>query len=166
MGWVAAGLVLLFLMLRFPKFGLAVLGAAVLGSLYLYVENERSSRETEQLQKEAQSLERLRILKLEDAKLALDGVLSKAYGSITNESDYQTVTSFKMKVLVYDCPDRQALDAKCTVVGDDEETIYVEVPPRQKRSFESFFGFRDLPRMGPDKWSWQAILREVHIRQP
>lgn len=161
MGWVIAGLFLLFLMLRFPAFGAVVLGIAVLGGLYLYSENERSERRTATREKEARSFERMKLLQIEDGRLYLDGYLSRVTGLATNTSDYQTIRRFEIKVLVYDCPDRTA--ENCAVVGDQAEELYVEIPPKQKRAFDTGIAFRGLPKLAPGKWSWSFFVAAVHV---
>lgn len=160
MVWVVVGLVLLFLMLRFPAFGGLVIIAAACGGMYLYVDGERQAARENRERDEAMSPTRISSLKFSgDGRLFLDGYLSKLTGTVTNTSTYMTTRKFRLKVLVYDCP--VLGQPGCTVVGEDERYIYEVIPPQQKRSFNAMMSFSGLPTMAPEQWSWTFILQEV-----
>lgn len=97
-----------------------------------------------------------------DTTLSLDGYLSQISGSAQNRSSDLTISSFTLRVRVYDCPNSGL--PECTVVGDSVEAIYVSIPPGQKRAFRSSVRLDDLPKLEKDKWSWDLMVREVFAR--
>lgn len=159
MGWVAAGLVLLFLMLRFPAFGGLVLAGLAVFCLYLYGENARE----EQRAAEARTPERLALLEISDSRLLLDGVSGTVEGVVSNSSA-QHVTGFAVRVRVYDCPASEYLTGKCSTIGEDDGGAYLDVPPKQKRAFKMYTYFDGLPTLPPDKTTWSMVLTSVSVK--
>lgn len=160
MVWVIAGLIFLFLMLRFPAFGGIVILLIACGALYLYGQSVQDEARAKKREKIASSPERLAIVHLTDTRLALDGYLSRVQGIATNTSPFLTVQRFQLRVRVYDCPEITL--PSCTVVGDSQAEARVTIPPGQKRSFEDILSFPGLPQMKMGDWSWNYSLQQVH----
>ncbi|CAN1724409.1 protein of unknown function [Hyphomicrobium sp. 1Nfss2.1] len=162
MVWVVVGLVLLFLMLRFPGFGAFVLIAVAGVALYVYAESERQDAKYKEARRRAASPERTGILTFPDRPtLALGPYSSSFAGSVTNVSSTLSVKNFSVRLLVYDCP--FFTRPGCNIVGDETTTVFLGIPAKQKRSFSQTLFFRGLPTLAPGDWTWAYTVSEVEV---
>ena len=57
-------------------------------------------------------------------------------GQIQNNSHTHTLTSVEIAITIYDCMNKSG-DKDCIVIGERKESIYLLIPPKQKRSFKA-----------------------------
>lgn len=73
-------------------------------------------------------------------------------GRLLNDSRDFTLTSLKITITASDC---QNDGADCIVVGEDDRTIPVEIPPRQARDLVEQYVFPRFVLQGELKWSYR-----------
>jgi hypothetical protein len=161
--WIFASVVFLavvFLLVRFPRFrrwfAIIVLGVMVVGAVggvgaYLYNE-----RETDRLR----GLIKPGDLKLEGLRLTPPSSLSSYWevkGKVMNVSQH-SLQAFTLKITVKDCPDPNS----CIVVGESNDSVWVEVPPNQMRAFSDLVTFQNLPQLVGMRWDF--VLTEARAK--
>ena len=72
-----------------------------------------------------------------------------------NMSNEYTINSIEFKVVANDCQDRNdpMIDHTCKTVGEDNVSIWVNVPPGQVRMIKTTVSFANLPKI-TGKLSW------------
>ena len=128
--WLSAIVVLFFLVL-FPGFRKFVLGLVVAIALiaYLYTENEKAEREKSRTRIARSEID------LTDVTLKPEYSTYKLAGRVKNNSRIYTLSSITLKVTMQDCPKQESPDG-CVRIGEESESIYVNVPPAQARDFD------------------------------
>jgi hypothetical protein len=129
MAWIVGIVILILLVVSagFRKFaGVLVLICVVSGLLYwLYQENE-----------EAESKKRIRAsdLKFEGVFLKPSYSSYDLVGRITNNSAKYTLKVIQLKLTFKDCD--KVNTSNCIVVAQNDEHIYISIPPGQARDFK------------------------------
>lgn len=148
MAWIVGIVILILLVVSagFRKFaGVIVLICAVGGLLYwLYQENE-----------EAESKKRI-----STSDLKFEGVFLKPsyssydlVGRITNNSVKYTLKAIQIKLIFKDCD--KINSSNCIVVAQDDEHIYINIPPGQARDFkEGVYLSSNLNIKGTMAWEY------------
>jgi len=150
MAWIVGIVILILLVVSagFRKFaGVIVLIIALAGFLFWqYQENEEKKSKN----------------RVSSSELIFEGVsLKSSYGSgydmvgrITNTSTKYTVKGVQLKLTFRDC-DKEDQN-KCIIIAEDDEYIYVEIPPRQARDFkESVYLYSDINVKGKLVWDYK-----------
>jgi hypothetical protein len=65
---------------------------------------------------------------------------------------------FTLKIEAQNCPE----GSQCVVIGEDEETIWVEVPPNQMRTFSGLVSLRNMPEL--KGWKWSYDVRDIRAK--
>ena len=150
MAWLIGIVVLVLLVASagFRKFalGLVALGAVVGGVVYLNNEYE-----------ESRSLSRIPVSNLvfENVTLNPDYSSYKISGRIKNNSAKFTLKQVTFVVTMKDCADASP-SQNCLTIGEDSESVYLNVPPGQARDFEDsvYFSGGTLKPKGRLEWSY------------
>jgi len=163
--------------LLFMLLGIAVLAAigGVVGYFYDQRQDEKR-RMARQLIKPDQ-------LEISDAILSI-GTLSEVKAVITNKSSFH-LKELALRVTVVDCPTNffDKFDppsasgyepvkkaepgagksvGKCTAVGEYVAREYgLNIPSGQKRAFNGYVRFENLPPLKPNEWSWYYSVVEI-----
>jgi len=149
MAWIIGIVILVLLVIStgFRKFvGILVLIAVIGG--FIYWQNEKNE--------EKQSKTRIKPSEL----LFEDVLLKSSYGSgydligrITNNSSNYTLKGVQLKLTFRDC-DKDNKD--CIIIGEDDEYIYINIPPKQARDFkESVYLYSNLKIKGKMVWNYK-----------
>ena len=149
MAWIIGIVVLVLLIVSsgFRKFaGVLVLVAVIGGFIYWqYQKNE-----------EKQSKTRIKPSELLFEDISLKSSYGSGYdmvGRITNNSSQFTLKGVQLKLTFKDC-DKDNKD--CIIVAEDNEYIYVNIPPKQARDFkESVYLHSDLKIKGKMVWDYK-----------
>ena len=152
MVWFLAVLIVVLLAIfsvAFRKF-LAVIGviAGILVCVALvafWVYSERQKREDEIARS------RISIPEVELVDLGLRG--NELSGKIKNKSAKYTLREMELRVTIEDC-----VEQDCEIVGQSNESVWVEVPPGQVRYFEEYVSLpkRGEPR-GETRWNYEVL---------
>jgi hypothetical protein len=100
-------------------------------------------------------------VKLEDVQLSRSGYGGYALsGNVVNDS-YSWLTTIYFRITLNDCQ-----DSNCRIVGQEDASASVNVPPQQMRAFGSVaISFNDLPTLGPVKRrSWSYTITSLRGR--
>lgn len=151
MAWVIGIIILILLVASagFRKFaGGLILVVAVGGLLFWqYQENEEKKSKN----------------RVTPSELIFEGVsLKSSYGSsydivgrITNTSNKYTVKGVQLKLTFRDCEKENK--SKCIIVAEENENLYVSIPPNQARDFsESVYLYSDLNIKGELVWDYKV----------
>lgn len=137
-----------YFLLRFKSFRKFVLcGIAcifILGiSIYGYSKWDRSQEK----KKSVFPVSEIKLSKINLRRNTYSSTSFRLSGEIKNLSATQELEAVKVRVLLFDCPKKNAND--CDTVGDETEVVRISgsVPPGQKRSFEDEFYFYNLPKI-------------------
>jgi hypothetical protein len=92
-------------------------------------------------------------VKLENVQLSQTGYGGYALsGNVENDSK-AWLTTVRLRITLKDCR-----DSSCRIVGQEDTSVSVSVPPQQMRAFDSVaIKFNELPTLGPRKcrfWSY------------
>jgi hypothetical protein len=148
MAWVIGIVVLILLVVSagFRKFaGILVLIAVIGGVIFWqYQDNEEKKSKT----------------RIKQSQLLFEDVsLKRSYGSydmvgrITNNSSQYTLKGVQLKLTFRDCDNE---NKNCVIVAEDDEYIYINIPPKQARDFkESVYLYSDLKIKGKMVWDYK-----------
>jgi len=155
MAWIVGIVIIILLVVSagFRKFaGVLILVCAIGGFLFWqYQENE-----------EKQSKNRI-----PTSELLFEGVsLKSSYssydfvGRITNNSNKYTLKGVQLKLTFRDCAkDNQS---NCVIIGEEEEYIYINIPPKQARDFkENVYLNSDIDVKGKMIWNYTIIYTKA-----
>jgi hypothetical protein len=166
MGWIfvtAVFLVIVFLSVRYRAFrrgllitAIGVLALGAVGGVVAYLYDQQEEREQQRL---------MRLIKDDDLKferltLSQSSALSEFWdlkGNVTNLSRH-TLERFALRIEVHNCPE----DNQCVVVGEDDASAWIEVPPNQMRTFSSLVSLRNLPEL--ENWKWFYSIIEIRAK--
>ena len=167
MVWIFATAVFLasvYVLIRNPEFAkrvalgvgvLLVLGVGAGVATYLYYEREDAR---------AKSLIKADQLRLEAMMLSepfrYETYVSDYWdlkGDITNNSEHH-VKRIELKIQLQDCPQPH----NCMTVGEDDESIWTDIPPKQKRAFSGAVSFKNMPKL--TSWTWTYRVTEVRAK--
>jgi hypothetical protein len=142
-----------------PRFGKVVLGligvlvvVAVIGGIALLVMNQREQAERQAARTRIQKSE----VELVDLGLGSSyGTGSyKLGGRVRNQSTRYTLSEMKLKFTMRDCTEAGG----CEVVGQTEDTMYVNVPPSQARDLNESVYFSGLGTPhGKHQWDYEIV---------
>lgn len=151
--WVVVVLVVIFL--AFGAAGVrtalkiaAVLFIACVLLIAVYFIHQKSEREA------AKSRISFSEVRFDDLRLGIgSGTLS---GEVRNRSQRYTLTSVGLLITVRDC-----IQGSCDVVGQESETLWMDVPPGQVRAVDHYVYFPHLPpRRGDYQWDYRITSVE------
>lgn len=151
MAWVIGIIILILLVVSagFRKFaGALILIVAVGGFLFWqYQENEEKRSKNRVSPSE---------LVFEDVELQSSyGDGFDMVGRITNTSGKYTVKGVQLKIIFRDCP--KAEKSNCVIVAEENEHLYVSIPPNQARDFkETVYLYPDLNVRGKLVWDYKV----------
>jgi hypothetical protein len=162
MAWIIAVIAIVFFAIAFPEFRkllLILFVALIAAGVGIYFYSENASRQREQRELLAQTL-----IKNSEVEF-LNLVMSNDYGSwkikglVKNNSRYQ-IEKLKLMVAVSNCDGNKR---NCTVVGANDVTDYLDIPPGQARALDAFVTLRNLPQL--TDWSWSYRVGFIQAKQ-
>ncbi|MEX0970138.1 MAG: hypothetical protein WD046_06820 [Paracoccaceae bacterium] len=126
---------------RFPEYRLGIAGAlvvvvAVFGTYFSL------SEPTEKTQISAIDPDNLA---LRDVEFLVEPRFVTMVGQVHNLADGAELLVMNLVLRALDCPLVDSPVVECIVIGDDDGTARVTVPPQQLRSFRAVFMLRNLP---------------------
>lgn len=149
MEWIFGSVVFLafiYFILNYKGFRKALLYFSFFGvSVYLinYLNNEQN------IQKEKLAI-RFHEIKFENLTLGQIYSSWEVRGDVVNLSS-KTLKGFSLKIQIQDCA------SSCVTIGEDTITeTYLNVPPSQKRAFDSYVSFSNLPKYEKMQWSYHV----------
>ena len=79
-------------------------------------------------------------------------------GQIQNNSDRHTLTSVEISITIYDCIKKSG-STDCAVIGERKESIYLTIPPQQRRRFKvPIYSYGDvLTSQGELAWEYKVL---------
>ena len=80
-------------------------------------------------------------------------------GVVANKSSRYRLTRLTLRMVIEDCKAEQK--RQCVTVGEAEDSDYLDVPPRQARSFEVRFYFSNLPPVGERTRSFTYSIASI-----
>jgi len=98
-------------------------------------------------------------LAFQDVSIQSSGIDEyKFAGRIRNKSKRYSLQSVDVRIVYYDCAERAAAGT-CTVIGERNETIYLQIPPGQARPFnEPVYIYGDLLNVRGDfVWRYEVL---------
>lgn len=141
----------------------AIIGTAVIAALGLFVwgaitvDEQRRDADA----RVARSLVSPDQVTISDATLKLSD-FSELSAIVTNNSGYE-IQSLTLKVTIRDCPSLNDARKRCDVIGEASATDYgLTIPARQKRAFEAYPRFDNLPNV--KEWSWSYTIGEIRAK--
>tara|TARA_R110000850_G_scaffold30797_1_gene85084 strand:+ start:199 stop:693 length:495 start_codon:yes stop_codon:yes gene_type:complete len=139
---------------RFPEYRLGAIGALVVIAgvfgTYFYV-----SEPTETTQNAAIDPDKLA---LRDVNFLVDPRFITMLGQVQNLADNANLLEMSLELRALDCPQSDSPVVECIVIGDDEGTARVTVPPQQLRAFRAVFMLRNLPEVsGVLRWNYTLV---------
>jgi hypothetical protein len=161
MGWLVAifgCLTIVFLAVKFPKFGKALAIFVVLVVALASVAAGINSYERESRSEQSRRMIRPDELSIDQAILSRS-VGWEVKGNVTNRSK-NGLSGFTLNVVVQDCPQPE----RCVTIGQEDASIDVDVPPAQMRAFDKYISFSNMPK--PTKMQWSFTIREVRGKIP
>lgn len=138
----------------FRKFALSIVVLAIIGAVVLWgwiqADNKRRARE----EVIAKSLIPPTNVELVDLRMGLDSSSTRLSGRVRNNDPRHVLTGVELRLTIRECD----LNGRCDTIGDEAESVSVEVPPHQARDFERYVWFNGL-RTGSGKrdWSYQLV---------
>ncbi len=159
MVWIIAIGILLFLGLKFPKFGkFALVGGGIIILLIALIITWSVS-DSNQKQQVAKSLIPINQIELSNLRLSKGFSLYQLSGEVKNNSSYE-LQDISLAVKAYDCPDT-TITSNCTIVGEDDNvSTYIDVHPNQVRSLNNVT-YVNLDNMPPVRgnflWSYNLV---------
>jgi hypothetical protein len=148
MPWIALILILILMLAlpEFRKYGIVVVLVAAVGIFLLWRYQEYE---------EKQSKERIAPTELSFEDVTLNPAYSgyELTGRIINNSKKYTLKGFQLKLIFRDCDKND--NSKCVVIAEENEYIYIDIPPEQARDFkEDFYPYPDLKVKGKMIWDY------------
>ena len=129
----------------------AVVG--VIGGIYAYVEQVRSTK------KRAIEASLITSSDLEFSQMNAKRPAYSSYWDVTgvvkNNSSHE-VKELTLTVTISNCDDT---NTNCTIVGSDDATDWVVIPPGQARQMKLLAGFDNLPTL--ENWRWQYSVKSI-----
>ena len=163
--------------LTFTILGVVVL--AVVGGIVSYLFDQQA----QQRRQVASLLIKPNQIEIADAKLSI-GISAELKAVVTNKSPYD-LAELALMVTVMDCPGNAFYESappppsgyvlekqgeqsseknsvKCNAVGEYVARDYgINIPKGQKRAFEGYVHFYNLPPLKPNEWSWHYSIVEI-----
>jgi uncharacterized membrane protein len=162
MAWLIAVIAIVFFAIAFPGFRkvllvlFVVLIAAGVG-IYLY--SEQATRQREERELLARSLIKTSEVEFQNLVMSNNYGSWKIKGLVKNNSRYQ-IEKIKLTVDVSNCDGNKR---NCTVVGTDDVTDYLDIPPGQARALDAFVTLRNLPQL--TDWNWSYRIGYIQAKQ-
>ena len=163
MGWivglvVVVGFVWLMVSSRsFRRFGFGLIGlVAAAVAVFWALERKEHERFMEELVREKSAIPHTAV-ELRGLQLS-GGTYRSVTGTVINHSAYP-IKSITLQVSIRDCPSMTS-EAGCTIIGQDNATAYVDVPPGQARQFNASVDLQNAAAP-VGHWGWVYGLKEV-----
>ncbi len=71
---------------------------------------------------------------------------------ITNKSEQDAISEFKLRIRALDCPGEDSAEADCVTISDVHEQIDLSVPQKQARDFHFIATAREITPQGTLNW--------------
>lgn len=164
LGWallIVVLVVLLFASEAFRKVALVILGLIVLAAFLLYAWLDYSARDNKRKREIAKTYIKRSEVEIVEPRISLssyDRRPERFIGRLRNNSAYP-VQEIEVRLVFKDCPSA----GDCEIVGEQNESIYIDVPPGQSRDFEEYVSGMRFNARGKLEWSYEitAIVARV-----
>jgi len=150
--------VFIVLLVRFPAFRILLVVLAFLASAVVWwiIDREQARRAL------AHQLIPLEQIELHDLRVVSDDNVHHLSGSARNMSDRYTLTELIIQVSIADCPNANAAEEECEIVGSGLARAHSpwRIPPRSARDIDIDFRLRDAPS-APGEMRWIYAVAET-----
>jgi hypothetical protein len=146
---------------RFRRFGFGLIALAVIGIALLWAGSEKNNREFRAEMERERTAIPLSSVELRGLSLSDSYGFARLSGSVVNHGSYP-ISQLTIQVNLRDCPSSQT-DANCTIIGQDDAMVFVEVPPGQARAIDTTVDLSNAAERGAH-WGWTYGLKEVRAK--
>jgi len=153
MGWVfgIGILILLVISAGFRKFALVIVGFCIVVCIVAFLIYYINDKKEEKLALSRISIEEL---KFEDINLKEYSGGYRLSGRVFNRSNKFTLKTIMVKVTAEDCSDES--EKKCVVIGEDNQSIFLNIPSGQARDFSEGASLHLTPK-GHLVWNYSVV---------
>lgn len=146
---------------KFRRFGFGLIALAAIGVALLWAGSEQSNREFRAEMERERTAIPLSAVELRGLSLSDSYGFVGLSGSVVNHGSYP-ISQLTIQVSLRDCPSPQT-DANCTIIGQDDAMVFVDVPPGQARAINTTVDLSNAAARGPH-WGWIYELKEVRAK--
>lgn len=146
---------------RFRRFGFGLIALVAIGIALLWAGSEQNNREFHAEMERERTAIPLSSVELRSLSLSDSYGFARLSGSAVNHSSHP-IKQLTIQVSLRDCPTSQS-DADCTIIGQDDAMVFVDVPPGQARAIDTTLDLSNAAARGPH-WGWTYGLKEVRAK--
>lgn len=146
---------------RFRRFGFGLIALAAIAIALLWAGGEKSNREFQAEMERERTAIPLSSVELRDLTLSDASGYARLSGTVVNHGTYP-IQQLTIQVSLRDCPSSQSLEG-CTIIGQDDALVFVEVPPGQARAISTTADLTNAATRGLH-WGWTYGLKEVRAK--
>lgn len=143
---------------RFRRFGFGLIALTAIGIVVLWAGAEQNDREFRAKMELERTAIPLNAVELRDLSLSDASGYARLSGTVVNHGSYP-ISQLTIQVSLRDCPTSQNFEG-CTIIGQDDAMVFVEVPPGQARGISTTADLTNAAARGPH-WGWTYGLKEV-----
>lgn len=141
----------------FRKVGFGLIALAALVITAIWVNDQNSNREFRAEVVREKSAIPHSAVELRNLTLG-QGLNSTVLGTVVNNAR-SPIRSLTIQVSTLDCPELTSLEG-CIIIGQDDATAYVDVPPGQARQLYASVNLRSAATP-TGHWRWKYELKDV-----
>lgn len=152
---------LMFTNASFRRFGFGLIVVAGIGIGLLWAGGEQSNREFRaQMERERTAIPLIAV-EVRDLSLSNSSGYASLTGTVENHGSYP-IKEVTVQVSLRDCPSSTSVEG-CTVIGQDDASAYVEVPPGQARALSATVDLTNAATPGSN-WGWTYSVTGVRAK--